>query len=428
MTAFDRFERTLPALFDELATPAVPDYTDDLLARTAATRQRSEWAFPERWFLMSAIARRFAAAPRVPWRLGVAVAVLAVAAVVAVLVAGALLKPTLAYGPADNGEIIFVDRSGSVIAGDPATGLSRVVLASPSNTKPIFSQDGSKFFVLRAAAAGQQHIYVVDLEGNETQITKDAVTAWHYVGWSPKGDRILIRDDGGRILLLDATRAAEPVSLSRGLNRGNLWIGAGFNYRSSNTFRPPNGDEILFMGNDGRTLAATRPDGTGVRTILDVQGARLGVFLDAAQWSPDGRQIAFEVQKDYDGPMTTFVVNADGTNPRELSPLGHQWSPMWSPDGTQIAVEYWTPPATGEDWDAHPITIVDVASGALREVGPIQEDGYLSWEWSPDGASILAVPRDGFGKVQIINATTGETTTTPWAVDQPISWQRLPAH
>ena len=433
MTAFDRFERNLPALFDELATPAVPDYTDDLLARTAATRQRPGWAFPERWFPMSAITRRFAAVPRVPWRLGVAVAILAVTALVAALIAGALLTNRLpAYGPAVNGAIIFVDDSGNVVAGDPDTGLSRVVLANPSNTKPVFSQDGTRFFVLRPAAAGQQHIFVGDLEGNETQITKDSVTAWHYVGWSPNGDRILVRDDGGRILLLDTSRAAEPVSISKGLNMGTVWIGAGFNYRSSNAFRPPNGDAILFTGNDWRTLASVRPDGTGLRTILDVQGAGLGVSLDAAQWSPDGRQITFVVQKDIDGPTTTFIVNADGSEPRELSGIGHQWSPTWSPDGTQVAFELWTPPAApaAEDaeWDPHPIAIVNVATGDLREVGPVHKDGYLSWDWSPDGTSILAVPRDGFGVIEIVDAMTGDTTTTEWAVDQPISWQRLPTN
>src|SRR5258705_7065046 len=70
MTSFERFENRLPAMLDELAVPRLPDYADDLFARTAATRQRPGWTFPERWLPMSTITARLAAGPRVPWRLG----------------------------------------------------------------------------------------------------------------------------------------------------------------------------------------------------------------------------------------------------------------------------------------------------------------------------------------------------------------------
>src|SRR5262245_27705682 len=150
--------------------------------------------------------------------------------------------------------------------------------------------------------------------------------------------------------------------------------------------------------------------------------------MGAAQWSPNGQQIAVEIQKDLDGPTTTFILNADGSNVRQVSGVGGQWSPMWSPDGTKVAFEYWTPPANGDkeaDWDFHPIAVVDVASGALHEVGTGYKDGYLSWDWSPDGTSILEVPKDGVGHILIVDAKTGVVSPTPWAVDQAISWQRL---
>src|SRR5262245_43116747 len=124
MTSFDRFERGLPELFEELAAARVPDYFDDLLTRTQATRQRPQWAFPERWSPMSALTRRFAAVPRIPWRLGVAVALLALAALLVAVAAGVLLKAPLApYGPAGNGQVVFVDPDGLIRAGDLATGL-----------------------------------------------------------------------------------------------------------------------------------------------------------------------------------------------------------------------------------------------------------------------------------------------------------------
>jgi Tol biopolymer transport system component len=426
MTSFGRLERDLPFLLEELAAPRVPDYTDDLLARTGASRQRSEWAIPERWLPMAAFVGRLAPAPRIPWRLGVSIALLVAAALVAALVAGSLLHRG-PLGPGRNGAILFANPAGQVLAGDPATGQSRVVLASTGNTRPLMAPDGRHFLVIKPDGSGYQDIYVSDLQGRAIKITPTPLTVWHYAGFSPTGDQIVIRDDGGRILLLDATRPAEPVSLSKDLDMGALWIGDSFNDRSSNAFRPPNGDETLFMAMDGRQLAAIRPDGTGVRTILDVQTSGIGIGLGAANWSPDGSRIALEARTALDAPWTTYIVNADGTNPRQVSDIGNQWSPMWSPDGKQLAFERQMPATDDPNADLvpRPFAVVDLATGALREVGTASADGYLSWDWSPDGKSILAVPKDGVGKITIIDVASGRTTVTGWSADNAITWERL---
>jgi Tol biopolymer transport system component len=426
MTSFERFENRIPMLLEELAVPSLPDYTDDLFARTAATRQRPGRSFPERWPVMSTLSRRFAVVPSIQWRYGALVALLAVAAVIAALVAGALISRVSPFGPGRNGEILMVDASGNVVAADPVTNATRVVVPSSAspNYRPIVSPDGRRFLILRAAAAGSQNIFTVDLQGHETQITPDPLSAWHYIGWSPQSDRILVRDNGGRVLLLDATRSAEPRSISSGLNLGELWIGSGSNNTPNDAFRPATGDEVMVVV-DGHVIATLRIDGSSARTILDVQAMGLGVGLGAPQWSPDGRQIVFGLQAEQDGPWATYVMNADGTNLHPVSTVGDQLGAKWSPDGKHIAFEYATPPVTGEDWISHPIGIVDVETGQLRDVGPVSAKGYVSWAWSPDGTSIIEVPLQDFGKVLVVNATTGHTTTTPWTVDEPVSWQRL---
>ena len=57
MTAFDRVERHLPELIDELAAAGVPDYFDDMLRTTTQARQRPAWSTLERWLPMGVIAR-----------------------------------------------------------------------------------------------------------------------------------------------------------------------------------------------------------------------------------------------------------------------------------------------------------------------------------------------------------------------------------
>ena len=54
-----------------------------------------------------------------------------------------------------------------------------------------------------------------------------------------------------------------------------------------------------------------------------------------ADWSPDGRRIAFVSERD--GQSEIYVMNADGTDQRRLTfNLGAVRSPRWSPDGKFI--------------------------------------------------------------------------------------------
>ena len=57
MTSFDRFERDIPRLMDDLAPSRLPDYFDDMLRATARTAQRPAWRSLERWLPMGEIAR-----------------------------------------------------------------------------------------------------------------------------------------------------------------------------------------------------------------------------------------------------------------------------------------------------------------------------------------------------------------------------------
>ncbi|HZS29331.1 MAG TPA: S9 family peptidase [Candidatus Angelobacter sp.] len=133
---------------------------------------------------------------------------------------------------------------------------------------------------------------------------------------------------------------------------------------------------------------------------------------DSIAWSRDSKQIAFLSDAGKPGQQELYVVNAAGGTPRKLtSVIGFLASPGWSPDGktiallfTQNAVRAAGPlvaekPQTGVIKEAvteQRLTLVDVATGKLRQISPADMYVY-EYDWSPDGTRFVTTAAHGNG-------------------------------
>jgi hypothetical protein len=117
----------------------------------------------------------------------------------------------------------------------------------------------------------------------------------------------------------------------------------------------PNGDRIAFGIQDSRpevpfesyqSLWLMNADGSGKIKLADVQNRE-------SSWSPDGGKIAFECwipETTQSAYLDICVINSDGTNLVSLTHFERPqmaWNPTWSPDGKQITFEVWAVRSAG---------------------------------------------------------------------------------
>ncbi|HEV7809710.1 MAG TPA: hypothetical protein VGO64_03850, partial [Candidatus Limnocylindrales bacterium] len=287
MTAFDRFEQHLPELMDELASAQVPDYFDDMLRRTAGSRQRRGWASLERWLPMGVIARPLFV-PRPPLR-GLAILALLVLGIVAALLfaPGSSRRLPAPFGPAANGSIVYSTAEGDINSVDPLTGASTAIVSGPAkDIAPFLSRDGTKFVFVRTVASTEA-LFVANVDGTGVrQLAEGFFTPSDLdrspFDWSPSGAQVA------------AVADVFPPSV--------------------------------------RNLTILATDGSAARTL------DLGLNVSDVSWRPSGHELVFKGEKN--GTYGLYIVNADGSGLRAIAPvndLQYGWrEPILSQDGNLI--------------------------------------------------------------------------------------------
>jgi len=138
-------------------------------------------------------------------------------------------------------------------------------------------------------------------------------------------------------------------------------------------------------------------DGTQLRTVADLPGY---AWEGSAQWSRDGKWIAFDATMD--GRFENdhiFVVSADGGEPRDLG-LGSQ--PSFSADDKQICFFTLGGNPTGEKAG---ICVMNADGNGRQYV-----TGGTYARWSPDGGRIAYLTKHNGGTIRVWDLVEGKST------------------
>jgi Tol biopolymer transport system component len=344
---------------------------------------------------------------------------------------------------AANGKIAFADDLGRLqVVESDGSGLQVVAhcQASPDGrakpasylgnscefVEPAWSPDGTQIAFIRGnpgllrsiqeGAGLPRNMYSLHLRDADgtVRLLADCGTCGRFYGgrlsWSPDGSRIAFSRDsdprGTQSLWVVDTAGSKLRRLTDCQSCADLspdWS--------------PSGQLIVFSRSTrgGSSLYTVRADGSHLTKVTN--SARAG----NPQWSPDGRQIAFD-----DGSNIS-IANADGSDQRVLveGTFGSgPHVPSWSPDGTKLAFFY--TPGTPRAFTAEVWTMT--RDGSEKRVVDHSACCVGSWAppvWSPDGTK-LAFSADSAGGTFVVAADGTGLRRLSTASANGITWQRLP--
>jgi Tol biopolymer transport system component len=211
----------------------------------------------------------------------------------------------------------------------------------------------------------------------------------------------------------------------------------------------------------GTDVWVVNADGSDPRQLTSLGAPILAGYNIAPAWSPDGTRIAFFAGsvRDYNEAGHLYVMNADGTNVRELAPASFDYtrtswcesdrSPVWSPDGKMLAyyaynrvfvvnpdsaeeIDTFVASSFDPEWSADGRTVAFSvgSSGCLMDSYSLDGDPTPSgpiivgkdFTWSPDGTRlayldggrILVADADGRNVMRVAEMNVIGDLPAPW--------------
>ena len=240
---------------------------------------------------------------------------------------------------------------------------------------------------------GSWGIYVMNADGTDqeclTTFLHEKGDLYMRLCWSPDGSKILFESDWQPYVINVDGTGKVPALRTTIFGKGFCWS--------------PDGAKMAFHSWDlgpRADIYVINADGTG-KTRLTYTSTVVDDWDPT--WSPDGTKIAFYSKHDDEDFWKVNVMNADGTDQKDLIEPSNSWmTPSWSPDGTKIAFAAWR----DGSWE---IFVMNADGTNPVRVTCNRDIGDQHPSWSPDGTKIVfSSDRDGNSDIYVMNADATE--------------------
>jgi Tol biopolymer transport system component len=290
----------------------------------------------------------------------------------------ALGGPAQATFPGSNGRIAFLTGENGccqIATMEPdGSDVRQLTDMGPSYgaVDPWWSPDGSTISFSRQHFEGNftAQLWVMDADGgNQHRLLPDPFFRDLQPSYSP---------DGAKIVFTRCRPDFEACAVYRiRADGGGLTALTSMSSPYVADFSPkysPDGATIVFeshqRGGINGAIFVMNADGSDVRKVTPT---RLGAW--SPDWSPDGSRIAFLSHCCDPQSSAIWIMNADGTGRQQLTFPGprHDYAPSFAPDGTKIAFERDAP-----DFSKFAVWVMNVDGTGLTKISGNQ-DGEPRW-------------------------------------------------
>jgi Tol biopolymer transport system component len=298
---------------------------------------------------------------------------------------------------------------------------SRASVWSLGSPAPALRANGRIVYAAQRSPATAYDIYVMDPDGsNPVQLTSGVGDEIDPV-WSPDGTKIAfeawipVGNDGNREIFVMNADGSNQVNITTwpfGDDREPTWS--------------PDGTRIAYTSNGdngtSQDLVVMNADGSDPVYLTDSASNLSVTGIKEPAWSPDGGQIAFVATPVDIGGEEIFLIDADGSNLRNLTnaPGSFYGSPAWSPLGDRIVFVHARVNRDGPHIEVMNSDGTDrqvLYDGGWRQDSPaFSPDGtkIAFWSESQDVEGIMVMAADGT-QVAPLTSAPGADTMPNWA-------------